>query len=159
MNKFYLLYYSVAINQCPPPSKKKLFYNNVFVHAEIFLYNKSQCYLNVLQQLLLAPADVLQLLLLLRGEVLRHWQNTREREREQQGQRRLNSDATVLLMSSFLRHILCLSHIGYFLSVPDRGHATLNNERNGWKSTETQTGHLTAVNKSRIQKLGILRMI
>lgn len=29
-------------------------------------------YLNVLQQLLLAPADVLQLLLLLWGEVVRH---------------------------------------------------------------------------------------
>lgn len=51
-------------------------------------------YLNVLQQLLLAPADVLQLLLLLRGEVLRHWQNTR-RESEQHGLRRLKSDATV----------------------------------------------------------------
>lgn len=35
-----------------------------------FLY---QYYLNVLQQLLLAPADILQLLLLLWGKVVRHW--------------------------------------------------------------------------------------
>lgn len=39
-----------------------------------------QYYLNVLQQLLLAPADILQLLLLLGGEVVRHWGGRREDE-------------------------------------------------------------------------------
>lgn len=39
----------------------------------------NQYYLNVLQQLLLAPADILQLLLLLRGEVVRHCGEMREK--------------------------------------------------------------------------------
>lgn len=41
-------------------------------------------YLNVLQQLLLAPADVLQLLLFLWGEVVRHWGEKREKMRGQE---------------------------------------------------------------------------
>lgn len=41
-------------------------------------------YLNVLQQLLLAPADVFQLLLLLWGEVVRHWGEKREKMRGQE---------------------------------------------------------------------------
>lgn len=47
----------------------------------VFAYILCQPYLNVLQQLLLAPADVLQLLLLLWGEVVRHWKNTRGKMR------------------------------------------------------------------------------
>lgn len=60
-----------------------------FLHDNKFIYTSItrvcilhlNTNLNVLQQLLLAPADILQFLLLLWSEVVRHWGDIREHER------------------------------------------------------------------------------
>ena len=50
--------------------------NYIYINPHILLL---QYYLNVLQQLLLAPADILQLLLLLWSEVVWHWREIKEK--------------------------------------------------------------------------------